>query len=182
MGLVYFYPEKFHPQTSEPYCNPIPHCRKECVYRTIQNMPNNGDLLALLFLMYGPDIHCAPPNFLLVVPGGLTLEKYHETIDQKLIINQEEPYIRSFMAPLFVSCTLFKNHQLVNEAVAYIDQANDANHTTPLGPTRVRDDSELTIIPLEPKKLANSLISQVFQVDPNSFNRSNELRNNPHMK
>lgn len=180
MKRMYFYPEIFDPQTNEPTCNPIPHCRKECMYRTVQDMANNADLLTNLFLMYGHEMICAPPRFLLFIPGGLTVEKYHQLIDDGIVIQEEEPYIRCFHAPIYMSCTLFKDHQLVPDTVAFIDEMM-VERKNAIGPSRIRDNSDLKVLELEPKQLTQTKLSNMFNFEPSSFHRGPEIDKNPHM-
>jgi hypothetical protein len=180
MHKIYFYPEIFNPQTNEATCNPIPHCRTACLYRTVQDMPNNADLLTNLFLMYGHEIICAPERFLLSIPGGLSEEQYHKVIDDNLLIRKEEPYIRSFHAPIYISCTLFKDHQFVPDTVSFIDEMM-VERKNAIGPSRIRDNSDLQVLELEPKQLTHTKLSEMFNFEPSSFNRGPELDKNPHM-
>jgi len=177
---IYFYPEEFDPRTNEPICNPIPHCRTACVYRTVQDLTNNGDLLTNFFLMFGHDVIIAPERFLLSIPGGLSLDEYHKVIDDKLIIQREEPHIRSCHAAIFISCTLFKNHQLVPDTVAFIDEMQ-VERKNAMGPSRIRDNSDLKVMEMPPKRLQTTKLSDMFTVEPSSFQRGTALTNNPHM-
>lgn len=178
-GPIYLLPERFNPQTNEPTCRPIPHCRTSCVYRTVQDLPNNGDLLTNLFLMYGHDMVCAPPRFLLYVPGGFTLDQYHEAIDQRRTYETNDPLIHVFVAPLLVSCTIQHDHQLLPEAVDYIDALRATKKAT-IGPLKKSGTPEQVVVPLAPKRLTETPLSAVFQPDPASFGRP-ALAHNPHM-
>lgn len=178
-GAIYLVPERFNPQTNEPTCRPVPHCRTSCVYRTVQDLPNNGDLLTCLFLMYGHDIVCAPPRFMLFIPGGLTLEQYHAAIDQKLTYEVTEPVIHAFIAPIIVSCTVQHDHQLLPAVVQYIDEVK-ASKKASIGPLKKSGTPEQVIVPLPPKILSQTLLSQVFPPDPASFGRPG-IAHNPHM-
>lgn len=181
MGPIYFYPEEFDCQTNDATCSPIPHCRVECVYRTLQDMKNNADLLTNFFLLYGHDITCAPERFLLVIPGGLNIEAYHKAIDDKLIIQQHPSYIRGCFGPVFISSTLFQNHQLVPDTVAFLDEMTIVTKNT-IGPSRNRDNSDLKVVELAPKKLIDTKLAEVFSFEPTSFDRNADLSANPHMK
>lgn len=167
-GAMYFYPEQFHFQTNEPTCNPIPHCRPECVLRTLHDMPNKDELLTNFFLMYGHEYLSAPPRFLLHIPGGLTIEAYHKTIDEGFLMDKQDPLVRGLMAPVFVSCTLFKDHRLVPETIGLLAELSRESTTT-IGPSRNRDDSGLEVVALKPESLTGANIAQVFQFDPASF-------------
>ncbi len=173
LGAMHFYPEQFHFQTHEPTCNPIPHCRPECVFRTIQDMPNHDDLLNNFFLLYGHDFICAPPRCLLYVPGGLSLDQYHKSIDDQLAIQMQDTLVRGVLAPVYVSCTLFQEHQLVPDTVALLEELQMETRTT-IGPSRNRDNSELSVVALKPEKLTQSAIGQVFQFDTASFRPGEE--------
>ena len=170
-GKMIFYPTQLT-IINEFEVNPIPHCRPACAYRSVQDLPTNKNkLLNLFFLMYGPHIVCAPPRFLLFIPGGLTLEEYHQRIDEKYLITvSRQENIRSFFGVMVVSCTLFKNHQLVKDVVAFNDELNMERKST-IGPSRSRDNSNLDIVELSSKPLDQTKISQVFAMDPNSFQR-----------
>jgi hypothetical protein len=150
------------------------------MYRTVQDLPNNADRLTNMFLMYGANITCAPPRFLLYVPGGFDLVKYHQIIDDQIVVQEELPFTRSLHAPIFLTFTLFKDHQLVPDVVAYIDEMLTEKKNT-IGPARNRDNSDLKILELEPKKLTQSKLAEMFQFEPASFQRNSELAKNPHM-
>lgn len=178
-GPMYFLPERYNPQTNEPTCAPIAHCRKECVYRTVQDRPNNGDLLTNLFLMYGHDIVCAPPRLLLFVPGGLTIEQYHESMDKKQVYEQLDPLIHAFIAPILISCTIQEDHQLLPNVVKYIDEIKASKSAT-IGPMRQDGSTHPHVKELEPKILSTTPLTSVFSPDPASFGRPGIL-GNPHM-
>ena len=213
-GQIYFYPEYFDHQTNEPTCNIIPHCGAPCLYRTLQNVKNNIDLLTNLFLMYGHEIHCAPERFLLFIPGGLTLEKYQKVINDRLLIQKQEKCIRGLFAciyqaqtlfenhqllaevdiltddrvsvgqqrfsSVYLSCSLIKDHQLVPDTVAFIDELQiEKKHT--IGPSRNRNNADLKVVELRPRKLTETKLNETFEADPDSFNRTEALKQNPHM-
>jgi hypothetical protein len=50
-----------------------PHCLTGCGLKSVQDHPNNYDLSSKIY--YGSDAVCAPPRFLLYVPGGLGLTR-----------------------------------------------------------------------------------------------------------
>jgi len=181
MGQIYFYATEFDCQTNEPTCNPIPFCRPECVYRFLQDLPNNADLLTNFFLLYGHNIICAPERFLLFVPGGLTNEEYHKVIDDQLVLQSHPSYIRGCFGPVFISCTLFKDHQLVPDTIAFLDEMQIQTKNT-IGPSRNRDNSDLKVIELPPKKLVDSKLGEIFSFEPSSFDRNPDLKANPHMQ
>ena len=180
MKQMYFYPEIFLAQIDEPICNIIPHCRTSCIYRTLQDMPNNCDLLINFFLMDGHDIVCAPPRFLLVIPGGYTIEEYHQVIDKGQVIQQEEPLIQSFFAPIYISSTMQSGHQLLDDIVTYIDEMRIQKKSS-LGPSRTRDDADHHVVALQTKALTDTPLAQVFNTEPSSFDRPG-VKENPHMK
>lgn len=179
-GQIYFYPEYFLPQTEEPVCNIIPHCRAACAHRTVHDLPNNGDLLTNFSLMYGPDVPIAPPRWTLYVPGGYSSEEFHARIDNGMVVQEEEKNVRSFHAPVFVSCSLTKGHQLVPDAVGYIDEIQVESKRA-LGRSRARDNTGLVVKDLTSKKLDNTKLTQMFNIDSSSFSRTEELSKNPHM-
>lgn len=202
-GPICFYPEKIDAKTREPTCNPTPHCRPGCAYRTLQDLENNSDLLTHFFLIYGPDVTCAPPRFLLTIPGVLTpepkrfpeesltawktrrqklrWERYHQIMDDQLVVQKECSYIRSLKAPVYLSCTLFHNHQLVPDTVAYIYETT-IDRKNAMGPSRTRDNSDLKVVELPPKSLKKTKLSDMFAVEASSFGRTSALSQNPHMQ
>jgi hypothetical protein len=180
-GRLYFYPEEFHHQTRVPTCNPIPHCRPECVYRTVQDIPNNADLLQNFCLLYGHDVICAPARFLLNIPGGMTLERYHEAINEKMVIQVQPPDQQCLFANVYVSATMFKDHQLLPSVVSLIEEMT-AHSVSNIGPSRERDNSSITVVELPPKKLKQTAMTGMFQMEPASFGRTPDLLHNPHMQ
>jgi hypothetical protein len=177
---MYFYPMKQNHQDIM-IMNPIPHCRPECVYRTVQDLPNSEHVLSLFFLFYGPDVICAPPRHLLFVPGGFTIEEYHNVIDNNLVVHQEEEGFRMCFSPLFVSCTLFKNHQIPDDIVSFIDEMNQEKKET-IGPNKEHlEIDKMNIIPIKKIPLREAYPSTIFQIDPNSFNENGKPSTNPHL-
>ncbi len=179
---VYFYPERFDVHTNRFICNPTPHCRTACVYRTLQDLKNNDDYLTNFFLMYGNQVNCAPDRFLLSIPGGLSLEEYHRSIDESVVFQTHPQHIRAFPGPVYVSCTLLKDHQLVPDVISYLEELNIDPKCSNIGPARDRDDSTIQVKTLSPKSLRDSQLSKVFPMDPRSFNRNTTLAQNPHMQ
>ena len=51
-----------------------------------------------------------------------------------------------------------------------------------MGPNRIRDNSDLTVLQLPPKQLSQTKLSNMFAIEPNSYNRGESLDKNPHMK
>jgi hypothetical protein len=166
---IFFYPIAYT-KVGVPVCSPIPHCRPECVLQTIDCVPNNHDLKTNFYMMYGPNYTSAPPRFLLYVPGGLTLEEYHNTIDDNLTIVEEEKGVRSFLAPMYISCTFLKNHQLVKDVISLVEEFSLESKTS-IGPSRMRDNSDMEVVDLEPKNLFDTKLSKMFDIDPSSYRR-----------
>jgi hypothetical protein len=71
--------------------------------------------------MYKSIVYSAPPRSLLYVPNGLTLERYHALIDSEIVVDEEPPNIRAFMAPLYISSTFLKDYTLPQSTVSSID-------------------------------------------------------------
>lgn len=181
-GRIYFVPVKLRHPTQEAECEATPYCRAECVYRAVQDRKANHDLITNFGLVYGLEIRCAPPRFLLFGPGALTADQYHQLIDDGLTVQEEDPNIRSFLGPTFVSVSLLgADHQLVPEVRAFID-ASEVEHTNSVGPSRNRDNSSLDVVSVKPKSLTQTQLAKAFNVDKNSFNRVESLRTNPHMQ
>lgn len=181
-GRVYFYPVGQHPQTSEFELNPIPHCRPSCALRTIHDMHDGTaktTLLCLFTLCYGV-VPCAPERFLLTIPGGTSIDEYHRLIDEGVFVMEEPPGRQSLFAPVYLTMTVLnKDHQLIDSAVKLSDELQ-AHHVTNIGPTRLRDNSNLNVVELPPKLLTQSRIADVFPMEPASFRPP--MNQNPHMK
>lgn len=176
---VWFYPEMYNVQTMEATCNPRPHCRTECALRTVHDIANNGDLKCYFTLFYGHNVHCAPPRTLLYIPGGMTNEQYHESIDAKVSIEILPPNIKSFIAPVYVSSTCLADKQLVPDIVSLIDEMKQSRQHV-IGPPRQRDNSSMDIRALPPQSLLHTGLSDMFHVDPASFQCMKD-NTNPHM-
>lgn len=176
-GPIYFVPERYNPQTNEPTCKAIPHCRKSCVYRTVHDSHNNGDLLTNFFLMYGHDVVCAPPRLMLFIPGGYTLEDYHRVIDEGKVVEEQDNLVHAFLAPILIACTVQKDHQLLPDAVRYITELEAKKQAT-IGPTHKQPKTSIVALP--PKILSQTPLSQVFTMEPASFGRTG-IAGNPHM-
>ncbi len=179
MGLIYLMPERYNPKTNEPTCSPVPYCRPGCIYREIQDMPNNGDMLTNFFLMYGHDVVCAPPRFMLFIPGGYTLEEYHKAMDNGVVLEKEEPHVHPFIAPILLSASVQKDHQLLPGVIEYIDEIRAAKKAA-IGPTKMSGEPEHEIIPLQPKLLTQTKLSSIFTPEPASFGRPG-IAGNPFM-
>lgn len=169
VGPIYFYPTEYT-KLEEIICSPIPHCRPACALRSVTDIKNNFDLLSNFFLMYGPDISCAPPRMLLYVPGGLTIAQYHSMINDGLIVHEECQIVRSFLAPVYMSCTFLQGHQLVTDVVSLIEEMRIESKTS-VGPSRSRDNSKLNVMELPTKDLFNTVLADTFSVDPSSSRR-----------
>jgi hypothetical protein len=165
---VYFYPHTYT-KHAEFVSSPIPHCRPSCVLRTVHDIPNNFDLMGIFYLMYGSTVSCAPPRHLLYVPGGLSHEAYHHTIDDKLVIHEEQGNtVRSYLSPMYTSCTFLKGHQLVKDVVALIGELSMESKTS-VGPTRNRDNSKLNVVELPTNDLFKTYLSDTFSIDSASY-------------
>jgi hypothetical protein len=147
-------------------CSPIPHCCEECALRTITDIPNNSDLLSNFFLMYGPTISCPPPRVLLFLPGGLSLEQYHECAAKNVRIEEDSLQVRSFLAPKYYSVTMFENHQLVQVAKDIID-AMALESKSSIGPQRSREQSTMNVVTM-PINNGLSNLASTFVLDPAS--------------
>ena len=167
---VYFYPSDYT-KFSEFICCPIPHCRPGCALRTLQDLPNHHDLLSNFYLMYGAHIICAPPRFLLYTPGGVDLEQYHRMMDTNLVVQDEPPNVRSFLAPTYVSCTFMQGHQLVKDVVTLIEEMSIESRTS-VGPSKARDNSGLKVLELRRTDLLSTDLSKTFAIDPSSHRLS----------
>jgi hypothetical protein len=163
---IYFYVMDFNPQMV-PEFNVKPHCCKSCVLRSVQDIKNNHHLLTNFYLHYGDEVVCAPPRFLLYLPGA-SIEDYHKMSDSGMWINEEELSIRSFIAPVYTSCTFLKDHQIVKDVAKLIDEYKLESKTS-VGPTRVRDNSKLEVTEISQPDLSNGSISKVFNIDSASY-------------
>lgn len=175
---VWFYPELYNAQTVEATCNPRPHCRPECALRTVHDIANNGDLKCYFTLFYGHSVKCAPPRTLLYIPGGMTIEEYHASIDSQQSIEIMPPNVKSFIAPIYVSSTSTAEKQLVPDIVSLIDEMKHSRQHV-IGPSRQRDNSELDVHEVPAQKLVQTSIASMFNVDPASFHPA--VQGNPHM-
>ena len=173
---MYFNPIEFN-KFGDPVCNPVPYCRKECGLRACLDTPNNQDLLANFYLMHGTDIYSAPPRVLLFVPGGVSIEKYHGMIDDQLVAKEESSLIRSFVAPIYISCTTLKDHQLVPDVNALIQEMTAENKAN-LGPSKSRDNTTLNILSLPAQNPCDSSIASIFQRDSASYRSQNKRDDN----
>jgi hypothetical protein len=163
---IYFYPQEYT-QLGDFICSPIPHCGKPCTLRTVSDIPNNSNLLSNFFLMYGPNVYCAPPRECLYLPGGLSLEQYHNM--GKTQIECDSLEVRSYLAPKYYSITMFENHQLVDESKKVIELLTVETKSS-IGPQRSREQNDMTVVVM-PSSNNLSNISSIFALDPMS-NRS----------
>lgn len=176
---IYFMPLKY--ENNIFLCDPAAHCRPECVRRTVESVPNNFDLKALLFQMYG-EVLCAPPRKLLgcYVPGGYTLETYHAMLDEQkthhqfVLVQEDTEQVAAFPCPLVVSATLCDTDtgQMVPSARALVDELL-LTHRIPMGPERFREESEVITLPR--KWLNETHLAQSWEPASASFHRSHEL-------
>lgn len=170
-GRIYFIPLESKPPNGM-VCSPVPHCRPGCVLRSIEEGGRNKSfLLTQFYLTYGKDIIMAPPRFMLKTPGGLSLDEYHAKMDQGVILQDHPWQTLPFFAEIYVSSTLFQNHQLVPDVVNFIDQRTEDKKTA-MAQARKRDDRTLNIVSLPPKRLDQSRISELFAMDPGSLQRA----------
>jgi hypothetical protein len=89
-------------------------------------------------------------------------------VDDHLVVQEETSTVRSFLAPVYLSCTLLKNHQLVKDVVSLIEEMSIESKTS-IGPSRSRDNSQLHVVELSTPNLFDSSISEMFKVDPASY-------------
>lgn len=175
MDRIYFYPMQQN-KLQQFYVNPLPHCRAECAKASVVKIPNNHLFLHLFTLMYGDEVDAAPPRELLYVPGGVTLEEYHQMVDDGLVVCLEqanpnrvfEPLKRTFLAPMFVSVSLKQGHQVAPNFVKATDAAYYQDEKSTLGPKDAGSsnlDGFVSGLPSLP--LSSSRIGQVFAPDPN---------------
>lgn len=165
-GLIHFrITERTNSQTTYG-CSPIPHCREACVARTVTDLKMNAAAKALHYEVYGGVEPVAPPRMLLYIRGGLTLEQYHQTIDNGLTIIEEEQkpnthevMIRSFPAPMYFSASMLKSGHLehsqeVRSLVDLMDQLVEEKAS--MGMTSHHQPSELPVKPLSTPSLFQS--------------------------
>lgn len=156
---IYFYPTRVN--TVGAYeCSQLPHCRKECMKRTVLDTPNNSDLLMYLHNMYG-DMESAPHRSLLYIPGGWTLAQYHDSIDQKMVVEVEPPRVQSFLGPVFLSAAITHNHQMVESSLQALDRL--ANQNT-VDITELASQQPANVITLQKKSLFDGPLS-IFAMD-----------------
>jgi hypothetical protein len=158
---IYFYPQEYT-QLGDFICSPLPHCCKPCMLRTITDIPNNSNLLSNFFLMYGPNVKCASPRECLYLPGGLSLEQYHDM--NEVTIEPDSREVRSFLAPKYYSITMFKNHQLVDDSKKVIDFLTTETKSS-IGPQRAREQNDMTVVVM-PTSNNLSTIPLVFNLNP----------------
>jgi len=182
MKEIYFMVEHVAHQTQKPILNVIPHCRDSCLYRTIQDIPNNSELLTNFFLVFGHDIICAPERFLLYIPGGLDIDQYHHCIDEKLVIQKQSVMIRGVFSPVYISSYMFTAHQLHPETVAFLDELQADGTKSSMAPTQHAENGGSTVTPLPPKKLTQTRLATTFPFDEASFHRNAAMEKNVHFK
>jgi len=162
---VYFFPTRFDEQATFE-CSQIPHCRSQCMMRTVLTLPNNFDLLTNLFNMYG-DTTAAPPRELLYIPGGVTLDRYHQLIEEGVVMELEPPNVQSFIGPIFMSSAVLRNHQMVessHQALERLAARNALDITEAL--SDVRGPS---VVMLPQNNLFEGPLA-LFDVDPSTMN------------
>jgi hypothetical protein len=162
---IYFYPTDYTIR-NEFICNPLPHCRAACTRRTVQDIPNNYDLLSLFFLMYGGDVLCAPSRSLLYLPNAMSLATYHHSIDEKVLLVCEQPHVRSFMSPVYLSCSALLDHQLLPSALAIIKEMNVEDRATIALPKQGTCVERATKQELAAPNPLHTQLSQIFTLNP----------------
>jgi hypothetical protein len=140
-GEIFFYPERFT-QTNEFECNPLPHCRPSCARRTVQDISNHFDLLSIFYLMYPREIVCAPPRLLLYLPGGLTIERYHDTIDKNNSLEVEQlTRVRTVLSDVIVSGITLNDYQIEGELLQMVDSLQIEKSTKDVKPSKVQQEN-----------------------------------------
>jgi hypothetical protein len=109
----------------------------------------------------------------------MTIEQYHEAMDRNAVYETVDPLIHTFIAPLMLSCSVQKDHQLLPNAVNYID-AIRATKTAAIGSVNKPSTVEEKIVTISHTPLTETRLSSVFYAEPSSFNRPG-IEHNPHM-
>lgn len=124
-GRVFLFPVEYKTTEKLFVCSPIPHDTPSCALRTLYDLPNNFDMLSAFFMLYGNNVHPAPPRLLLYVPHGLSLEQYHEQAHHGNVIQHDCSQIRSMVAPSVFTSVLFPHFKLTESAKDFINQTFD---------------------------------------------------------
>lgn len=151
---IYFYPTRVY-ETGVYECNQLPHCRMECMKRTVVDIPNNYDLMTHLFNMYG-DVNTAPSRALLYL--GVSLEEYHHMIDRQMTMQVEPPRVQSFVGPVFLSAAVLNNHQLVESSLQALEHILNRNQEDV---TQAQPDSA-PVVHLPPRSLSEGPLMDLF--------------------
>lgn len=116
VGRVRFFPLEFTKQ-DVPVMDQLPHCRPECAKATCSLRANNMNLISCFHLMYGPNVQCAPPREILYLPNGVSMQRFHEMIDEHLVMDlQQDTNVKAMMAPVYLSGCIFNNNVIPLEA------------------------------------------------------------------
>jgi hypothetical protein len=118
--------------------------------------------------MYG-DMDAAPARELLFLPGGLTLDKYHELTDRHVAIELEPPNVQSFVGPIFLSYSVLSDHQMVASSLQALEKlasqsAVDITQTPPV-------NLQSRVVTLPPHNLFQTPLN-MFDADSGSFQGS----------
>lgn len=161
---IYFYPLEFMGGKSFRV-SPLPHCRAECALATVTAI--KSDLLSALFPQMWGLVSPADPRELLYL--GDTIEQFHKRCDENQICEySENRKIRALLAPVYVTSTLFKNHQLVPDVVKLmIDLESEQREA--LGPNGTEHTTNENMVPIEARNILESAPSSVFSLDPSTF-------------
>ena len=181
MKQIWFYPEK---ETIDRgiIASPYPYCRPECALQGLKDLRNN-DMESLFVLVYGPVLP-AGDRRVLTLPGGPTIEEYHERIDKKVIVNIIRPTIHDHFADVYVSSTMMRGRQLRDETIHFIDDKS-AEKKVSMGQIRHRENNaDMDIVELEEPDLYNTKLSKMFSIDKSSYvtaDSSEQMKTNRHM-
>jgi len=169
-GRIYFLPLRRNRDGSF-LCSPLAYCRPECLLRTALEMDNNARILTSILMMYG-ELNPSHPRSMLNMfnPGGMTLDAFHQSVDKNVWITPESQEIRTFFAPTVTSHTVLENYRLLAEVV----EANDAaevkeRRSAVTADPEARTGSTGVRIAVEPRRLDQTGIEEVFEPDPVSY-------------
>ena len=161
---IYFYPLEFMGGKSFRV-SPLPHCRRECAFAVVISL--KSELLSALFPQMWGLTTSAPPREMLWL--GLSIKDFHNMCDKQQVCEYSEtPKVRALLAPVYITSTLFKNHQLVPDVIKLISDM-EAEEREALGPNGTEDSLQDNIIALEARKIIHSEPSKVFSLDPSTF-------------
>lgn len=162
---IFFFPIRYT-KLEELIVSPLPHCRAACALHTVVYQPNNCDLLSCFYLMYGLNVIVAPPRQLLFGPNAMSSEEYHAQIDASIVIEvHQTPMVHAFLAPVYYSCSEFKNHQL-SKAAQDVVEALTQEPKTSIGPERIRETTGMNAVVVMPAARDISNLYSTFKLDP----------------